>query len=120
VGTRDANGRLFDGSKHYTVTLPKNIPVKLFWSFMIYDNQTRSILETDQKDGGVDGLKKGLRTNKDGTTTVHFSPKAPKGWKSNWVQSNPEKGFNLLFRLYGPTETWFDQSWRPGDLVEQK
>lgn len=120
VGTRDAEGKLFDGSKHYTVTLPKNIPVKSFWSFMIYDNQTRSMLETDQKDAGVDGLKNGLRTNKDGTTTVHFAPKAPKGWENNWVQSNPEKGFNLLFRLYGPTETWFDQSWRPGDLVEQK
>jgi hypothetical protein len=87
---------------------------------MIYDNQTRSMLETDQKDAGLDGMKKGLRINIDGTTTVHFAPKAPKGWENNWVQTNPDKGFNLLFRLYGPTETWFDQSWRPGDLVEQK
>jgi hypothetical protein len=120
VGTRDAEGKLFDGSKHYTVTLPKDIPAKSFWSFMIYDNQTRSMLETDQKDAGLDGMKKGLRINIDGTTTVHFAPKAPKGWENNWVQTNPDKGFNLLFRLYGPTETWFDQSWRPGDLVEQK
>ena len=120
VGTRDAEGKLFDGSRHYTVTLPKDIPVKSFWSFMVYDNQTRSMLETDQKDSGVDGLKEGLRANEDGTTTIHFSPKAPEGWENNWVQTNPEKGFNLLFRLYGPTETWFDKSWRLGDLVAQK
>ncbi len=119
VGTRDAEGKLFDGSKHYTVTLPKGIPAKAFWSFMIYDNQTRSMLETDQKEAGVDGLKEGIRTNKDGTTTVHFSAKAPKGWENNWVQTTPDRGFNLLFRIYGPTETWFDQSWRPSDLVDQ-
>ena len=120
VGTRDADGKLFDGSKHYTVTLPKDVPAKSFWSFMIYDNQTRSMLETDQKEAGLDGQKQGLRMNADGTTTVHFAAKAPEGWENNWIQTNPNKGFNLLFRVYGPTETWFDQSWRPGDLVEQK
>jgi hypothetical protein len=120
VETRDAEGELFDGSKHYTVTLPKDIPAKLFWSFMIYDNQTRSMLETDQKAAGVDGLNEGLRTNEDGSTTVHFAPTAPEGWENNWVQTNASKGFNLLFRIYGPTETWFDQSWRPSDLTEQK
>ncbi len=119
VGTRDSEGKLYDGSRHYIVTLPKDIPAKSFWSFMIYDNQTRSMLETDQKDAGLDGLKEGIRTNEDGSTPVHFAPKAPKGWENNWIQTNPDKGFNLLFRVYGPTETWFDQSWRPGDLVEQ-
>lgn len=116
VGTRDAEGKLFDGSKHYTVTLPKDVPAKSFWSFMIYDNQTRSMLETDQKEAGLDGQKQGIRMNADGSTTVHFTPKPPKGWENNWIQTIPGKGFNLLFRIYGPTETWFDQSWRPGDL----
>ncbi|WP_261818177.1 DUF1254 domain-containing protein [Vibrio gallicus] len=120
IGSRDADGQLYDGSKHYTVTLPKGIPVANFWSFMIYDNQTRSMLETDQRSAGVDGLKKGLRTNKDGSITIHFAPKAPKGWENNWVQTMPNKGFNLLFRVYGPTEAWFDKSWRPGDLELQK
>jgi hypothetical protein len=65
-------------------------------------------------------MKKGLRMNKDGTTTVHFAPEAPKGWENNWVQTIPGKGFNLLFRIYGPLEAWFDQSWRPEDLKEVK
>ncbi|MFD2167549.1 DUF1254 domain-containing protein [Thalassotalea euphylliae] len=120
LATRDADGKIFDGSKHYTVTLPKNVPVKAFWSFMIYDNQTRSMLETDQRDAGVDGLKKGLVVNKDGTITVHFSPTAPKGMENNWVQTMPGKGFNIIFRAYGPTKAWFDKSWRPSDLTLQK
>ncbi len=120
IGTRDADDQLFDDSKHYTVTLPKDVPVANFWSFMIYDNQTRSMLETDQREAGIDGLREGLKTNEDGSVTIHFAPEAPEGWENNWVQTMPGKGFNVLFRAYGPTEAWFDKSWRPGDLVEQK
>jgi hypothetical protein len=47
---------------------------------------------------------------------VWFGPKAPAGYEANWVQTVPGKGFNLLLRLYGPLEPWFNQSWRPGDL----
>ncbi|WP_295893520.1 DUF1254 domain-containing protein [uncultured Vibrio sp.] len=119
IGSRDVNGDLYDGSKHYTVTLPKDVPVAQFWSFMVYDNQTRSMLETDQESAGVDGLKEGLKTNSDGSITIHFSPEAPKGWENNWVQTMPNKGFNLLFRVYGPTEAWFDKTWRLGDLELQ-
>ena len=27
---------------------------------------------------------------------------------------------DLILRLYGPLEPWFDQSWRPGDAVETR
>ncbi|WP_434763667.1 DUF1254 domain-containing protein [Vibrio fortis] len=116
LSTRDKDGALLDGGKHYTVTLPKDVPVAAFWSFMVYDNQTRSMLETDQKSPGVDGLSPNLRTNEDGSVTIHFSPEAPKGWEENWVQTMPSKGYNVIFRAYGPTQAWFDKTWRPGDL----
>ena len=51
---RDSQGRYVDGSKNYKVTLPANIPAKRFWSFNVYDNQHRSLLETDQKLAGLD------------------------------------------------------------------
>jgi len=116
LATRDASDQLLDGGKHYTVTLPKGVPVANFWSFMVYDNQTRSMLETDQKSAGVDGLSEDIRKNEDGSITIHFAPHAPKGWEGNWVQTMPNKGYNVIFRAYGPTESWFDKSWRPGDL----
>jgi len=120
IGARDADGHHLDGSKTYKVTLPAPIPAKDFWSFMVYDNQTRSILETDQKTGGVDSKAKGLKLAKDGSATVYFGPKAPEGQESNWVQTIPGKGFNVLLRFYGPLEPWFDKTWMPGDfeLVE--
>lgn len=113
---RDSAGRYLDGGKTYKVTLPAPIPAKEFWSFTVYDNQTRSMLETDQKLAGLDSNKPDLKKNADGSATVWFGPKAPAGQESNWVQTMPGKGWNTLLRLYGPLQPWFDKTWRPGDF----
>ena len=34
---------------------------------------------------------------------------------ANWLQTVPGKGWNMVIRLYGPLEPWFDKTWRPGD-----
>src|SRR5262245_24602756 len=49
---RDAAGNYLDGGRTYKVTLPGPIPAKNFWAFTVYDNQTRSVLPTDQKMAG--------------------------------------------------------------------
>ncbi len=115
----DATGKYLDGGKTYRVTLPKPVPVNNFWSFMVYDNQTRSMLETDQKLAGLDSLSPDIKANDDGSYTIWFGPKAPEGYQSNWVQTMPGKGYNVLLRLYGPLESWFDKSWKPGDFILQ-
>ena len=99
--------------------MPGPIPVNNFWAFTVYDNQTRSLLATDQKSAGMDSNVPGLEKNADGDATVWFGPKAPAGNEANWVQTMPGKGYNLLLRLYGPLEPWFNQTWRPGDLELQ-
>ena len=116
IGAVDKNRKPLDGSSTYSVTLPGPIPVNNFWSFMVYDNQTRSILETDQITGGVDSNLKGMKTSKDGSVTIYFGPKVTAGQEKNWVQTTPGKGFNVLLRLYGPLQSWFDKTWRPGDF----
>lgn len=120
IGSTDKNADALDGGKTYSVTLPAPIPAKNFWSFMVYDNQTRSILETDQKTGGLDSNSKALRLNDDKSATVYFGPRPPTGKEGNWVQTTPGKGYNVLLRLYGPLQAWFDKTWMPGDfeLVE--
>ena len=117
---RDARGRYFDGAKTYKVTLPAPVPVGQFWSFTAYDNQTRSLLETDQKLAGIDSNQPGLERNADGSITVWFAPRPPKGHEGNWVQTMPGKGWSTLLRLYAPLQPWFDKTWKPGDfeLVE--
>lgn len=116
IGSMDKNGKMLDGGNNYSVTLPGPIPARDFWSFMVYDNQTRSILETDQKTGGVDSKLDGMKISEDGSVTIYFGPTAPKGQEKNWVQTVPNKGFNVLLRLYGPEQEWFDRTWKPGDF----
>ena len=112
----DSKGSYLDGSKTYSVTIPAPVPAKDFWSFMVYDGQTRSVLETDQKLGGIDNLNPNVKPNADGSYTVWFAPKPPAGHESNWVQTMPDKSFNVIMRLYGPLQPWFDKSWKPGDI----
>ncbi len=115
VAYLDAGGNALDGSKTYKVHLPANVPAKDFWSFTLYDNQTRAMLQTDQQFPGLDNNKKDLQQNADGTYDIYFAPKAPEGQEANWIQTVPGKGWNMLLRLYGPLDPWFDKSWRPGD-----
>jgi len=112
----DAKGNPLDGSKTYSVHMPPNIPAKNFWSFTLYDNQTRSMLQTDQQSPAVGSLTKGLLVNTDGSVDVYFGPKAPVDKANNWVQTVPGKGWNTLLRLYGPLEPWFNKTWRPGEI----
>ena len=113
---RDADGNYLDGGKTYAVTLPGPVPANNFWSFSVYDGQTRSLLETDQKLAGVDSNDKHLAANADGSYTVWFGPKAPAGKEGNWVQTTPGKSYIAWLRLYGPLQPWFDKTWKPGDF----
>ena len=92
----DADKQYFDGAKTYKVTLPKGIPEEKFWSFTLYDNQTRSMLDTPQRyprAGSQSYPSPAAEPEADGSTTVYFSPTQPAGVKrGNWIQTDPEKG----------------------------
>lgn len=112
----DRDGNPFDGAKTYRLHVPANVPAKDFWSVVIYDTQTRSMLQTDQQFPSLSS-EKDLKKNSDGSTDVVFSPTNPPD-NPNWIQTIPGKSWFTIFRLYGPLEPWFDRSWRLEDIVE--
>ncbi len=114
----DARKRPMDGGKTYRLHLPPKIPAAQFWSLVLYDNQTRSMLQTDTQFPSIGSQKEGVVVNPDTSVDVYFGPKAPAGKESNWVQTWPGKGWNVILRLYGPQQSFFDKTWRPSEIEE--
>jgi hypothetical protein len=59
----------------------------------------------------VSSNSKELQKNADGSVDVYFGPQAPSGKESNWVQTVADKFWVPYFRLYAPTQAYFDRSW---------
>lgn len=120
MGFLDAGGVPFDGAKTYKVSLPKGIPAEAFWSLTLYDNQTRSMLQTPQKyprAGSQSYPSPAAEEAADGATTIYFSPAQPEGVsRGNWIQTDPRKGWFTILRLYSPLPSFFDKSWRPSEI----
>jgi hypothetical protein len=120
IGNVDAAGEPFDGSKTYRLRLPKDIPAARFWSLTLYDNQTRSMLQTEQlypRAGSQSYPSPAAEAESDGSTVVHFSPTKPDDVAaSNWIQTDPEKGWFVILRLYSPLQPFFDKTWRAGEV----
>jgi hypothetical protein len=120
IANVDASGETFDGAKTYRVTLPKDIPAARFWSLNVYDNQTRSLLQTEQlypRVGSQEYPSPAAAAEGDGSTVVYCSPTRPNGVAAgNWIQTDPERGWFVILRLYSPLQSFFDKTWRPGEF----
>jgi len=120
MGFLDADGNPFDGSKTYKVTLPKNIPARAFWSLTLYDNQSRSMLATAQRfprAGSQNYPSPAAEPENDGSTIVYFGPQQPEGiQRGNWIQTDPNKGWFTILRLYSPLPSFFDKSWQASEI----
>ncbi|WP_104165148.1 DUF1254 domain-containing protein [Cryobacterium sp. N22] len=120
IANVDTAGEPFDGAKTYRVSLPKDIPAARFWSLNLYDNQTRSLLQTDQlypRAGSQEYPSPAAEAEADGSTVVYISPTQPDGVsRANWIQTDPDKGWFVILRLYSPLQPFFDKTWRLGEV----
>ena len=113
---RDAEGGYLSGSKVYRLHIPANVPAANFWSVTLYDASNASGLDNDQPFPSIGSLDD-LQYNADGSLDLYFASELPADApESNWLRTVPDKGWFTLFRLYSPTEPFFDQSWKPGDF----
>lgn len=120
LGLRDQNGSYLDGSKTYKLTVPQPVPAKLFWSVTVYDAQTRSEIATDQNKAALRSMFELKDKTEGNLVDLYFGPQAPAGHESEWIKTIPGKGWFVYFRIYGPQESAFDGSWKPGDFKEVK
>jgi hypothetical protein len=112
---KDKDGDWLDGANTYRLRVPPNPPVAQFWSLTAYDVNTRSLL---QNKGQISdrSSRMDLVKNSDGSVDVFVGPSAPKGYGKNWVPSIPNQGWFAYFRLYGPTEAYFNRTWVLADF----
>ncbi len=116
TGYKDADGNPLIGSRHYTLTMPANPPAKTFWSAVIYDVNTRTML-INKSANPIASSRTNLKQETDGSVVLHFSPEKPQGVEdSNWLQTNPEESWFIYLRFYGPTEAYFDESYPLQDV----
>ncbi len=106
----DSEGDWLDGKNTYEIVVPKDAPANQFWSITVYDNDTRCIIQNEQGQSDISSVMDGLKIEGDGNIKDYVGPSAPEGYENNWVQSNPEKGFFVYLRLYGPLEAYYDKS----------
>ena len=116
IGLRDSEGKALDGSKTYKIHVPPDIPARRFWDITVYDNQTRSLLQTDSPYPGSTSIDPGIIQNDDGSYDVYIGPQPPAGDPVNFIQTVPGRGWNLLWRIYGPEQAWYDRQWRPSEI----
>jgi hypothetical protein len=112
----DSKGHLLEGGKKYKLHLPSNIPASDFWSIIVYDHLSRLMIHTNQPWPSVFSNNKNLVCNNDGSVDVWFGPKPIEGKENNWVKTIPGNRWLMILRLYYPLESWFDRTWRPGEI----
>ncbi len=91
---RDKAGDWLDGAKSYRLRVAPNPPMKQFWAVSVYDMDTRNLFRNES-------LK------------AEVSSKAA-------VQTQKGIFWFSYFRLYAPTEAYFDKSWPLPDIEEVK
>jgi len=112
---KDSQGAWLDGKNNYHLRIPANVPSVVNWSITVYDYETRSMIQTSFNRAAI-GSDDKITKNVDGSVDLYFGPLAPAGKESNWIQTLPGRGWWVWFRIYGPTEPFFDRSWQLPDF----
>jgi hypothetical protein len=113
--TTDGKNRPLSGAHRYTLTLPKPVPAKAFWSLTMYDAGVHLYANPINR-YALGDRSPGLVTKND-KITITLSHKAPAdGPQANWLPA-PSGRFMVTLRLYVPTATALSPRWSPPGIV---
>jgi hypothetical protein len=115
---RDAKGEFLSGSSTYKLHLPPNPPAALFWAVTAYNVTDGTMPETKQLMPSTNGYYD-LPKNPDGSIDIWFGPEKPEGVAdAAFIQTIPGRHFLVALRLYGAGTEFYDQTWKPDDVVK--
>jgi len=114
---RDADGDFLYGGTSYRLHVPANVPAANYWSVVVYDVDTRSLLDNGQPFPSI-ASNSNLKLNADGSADIYFGPTVPKDASANWIKTVPGRGWFGGIRLYGPTQAFYDKQWKPDDIMK--
>lgn len=124
VATRDADGRPLNGDNDYvlefsTANRPDAV-VNAYWSVILVDVPDYRVVKNPLNRFNFNS-DSGLKSEADGSLKILFAPKpnvvVP---ESNWLPSEPGKGFSLTIRTYVPKELVKRGEWFPPAIKRLK
>jgi hypothetical protein len=116
---RDRSGKLLRADRTYRLHVPKGVPVAQFWALTLYSENTRRPYDnggTEIWSTSLDSRMKQLQYNDDGSIDLFIGAQAPAGRECNFMPTVGEDGWFVYFRLYAPTEPFFDKSYSLPDF----
>jgi hypothetical protein len=111
----DADGEAYNGAHKYVMHLPKGHlpPARGFWSLTMYDGQYFFVANPINRYSI--SARQNLKANPDGSVDLYIQKDSPGPDKeSNWLPA-PDGKFQLMLRLYWPSEhkpSILDGSWK--------
>jgi hypothetical protein len=118
---KDSKGEFLNGTNTYKLHLPPNPPAALFWAVTLYNITDGTMVEAPQLMPSVNSLNEAVKKNGDGSIDLWFGPSKPaEAADTNFIQTVNGRNFLAAVRLYGTGVEFFDQSWKPDDVVKVK
>jgi hypothetical protein len=114
----DADGVLLHGNDAaYTLRFDGPVPAKGFWSFTVYDAQTRLLSPHPSGRYKRGDRDRDMVRAADGSLTLYLQNEAPAAeLEANWLPIQ-RKGFQVVARLYWPTPDVLSLAYKPPPIV---
>lgn len=115
INGKDKNGKALEGGSTYRLRVPANAPTTQYWSATVYDRVTHALVRHLDRASRASN-DRSIQKNSDGSVDIYFGPKAPSGKDANWIPTDRDRQFEVLFRVYGPTKPFFEKVWVIPDM----
>jgi hypothetical protein len=114
----DADGALLNGADvRYTLHFEGPPPAKGFWSFTVYDAETRLLAPHPSGRYKRGDRDRDMVRGADGSLTLYLQNQEPAPeHRTNWLPV-PRKGFQVVARLYWPNEDVLSLAYKPPPIV---